>query len=58
MLATRCAAKAIELLREESESKAIGTVNGNIVAYDLAEALAMPRCFDDELYDLVDVLSK
>ena len=58
MLATLCGAKAVELLREESESKAIGTCSGQIVAYDLEEALKMPRRFDSNLYDLVDVLSK
>ncbi len=58
MLATLCGAKAVELLVEGSDSKAIGTVNGNIVAYDLADALTMPKTFDENLYNLVDVLSK
>lgn len=58
MLATLCGAKAVELLVSGSDSKAIGTVNGNIVAYDLEEALKMPTCFNEEMYKLVDVLSK
>jgi 6-phosphofructokinase 1 len=58
MLATLCGAKAVELMTENSSSKAIGMVDGHIVAYDLAEALEMPRVFDKRLYTLVDVLSK
>lgn len=58
MLATLCGAKAVELLAAESESKAIGTCDGHIVAYDLKEALQMPGIFNAELYDLIDVLSK
>ncbi len=58
MLATLCAAKAVELLAEDSDSKAIGMVNGNIVAYPLEEALEMSKTFDENLYNLVDVLSK
>lgn len=58
LLATLCGAKAVELLKDDSESKAIGTVNGNIVAYDLEEALQMPSSFNEEMYNLIDVLSK
>jgi hypothetical protein len=45
-------------MTENSSSKAIGMVDGHIVACDLAEALEMPRVFDKRLYTLVDVLSK
>jgi len=58
MLATLCGAKAVELLSEESSSKAIGTCDGHIIAYDLKEAIEMPKDFDGKLYDLIDVLSK
>lgn len=58
MLATLCGAKAVELLAEGSESKAIGTADGQIVAYDLTEALEMPGRFSEELYKLIDTLSK
>lgn len=58
MLATLCGAKAVEMLKEDSDSKAIGVVNGNIVAYDLEDALNMPKQFDDNLYELVNILSK
>ncbi|MBQ9961124.1 MAG: 6-phosphofructokinase [Firmicutes bacterium] len=58
MLATLTAEKAVELLKNNSQSKAIGTCNGNIVAYDLKDVLKMPKSFNQDLYDLVDVLSK
>lgn len=58
MLATLCGARAVELLRNESESRAVGTVNGKIVDYDLREALNMPKSFNEEMYQLIDILSK
>ncbi len=58
MLATLTGAKAVELLREDSDSKAIGTVNGEIVAYDLQQAMEQKREIDREMYDLIGVLSK
>lgn len=58
MLATLTGAKAVELLQEESDSKAIGTVNGEIVAYDLQQAVEQKREIDREMYDLIGLLSK
>lgn len=58
MLATLTGAKAVELLREDSDSKAIGTVNGEIVAYDLQEAVEQKREIDREMYELIGILSK
>lgn len=58
MLATLTGAKAIELLREDSGSKAIGTINGEIVAFDLQQAMEQKREIDREMYDLIGVLSK
>ena len=57
-LATLTAAKAVDLLWEDSSSKAIGISQGEIVAYDLAEALEAEREFDRNMYDLISVLSK
>jgi 6-phosphofructokinase 1 len=57
-LATLCGAKAVKLLAEESDSRAIGTAGGIITAFDLEEALEQKREIDSELYDLVEVLSK
>ena len=58
MLATLCGAKAIELLEEGKVNQAIGTVGGKIVSFDIEEALKMPGSFNEEMYKLIDVLSK
>jgi 6-phosphofructokinase 1 len=58
ILATLCGSKAVDLLAEDSTSKAIGTENGAIVAFDLIEALEQKRTLDMEMYDLIGVLSK
>lgn len=58
LLATLAGAKAVELLRADSESKAIGTVEGKIVAYDLEEALKQKREIDADLFDLISILGK
>lgn len=57
-LATLTAAKAVELLYADSPSKAIGMSQGAIVAYDLDDALAMPKEFNQNMYELISVLSK
>ena len=57
-LATLTAAKAVELLYADSPSKAIGMSQGTIVAYDLEDALAMPKEFNQNMYNLISVLSK
>lgn len=58
MLASRMANKAVELLYNDEKSKAIGICGGDIVAYDLEQALSMERPFNADLYHLADVLSK
>ena len=58
VLATLMGAKAVEMLAQDSGSKAIGTIDGKIVAYDLEKALEQKRDFDMEMYDLIGVLSK
>lgn len=58
MLATMCGAKAVDLLAEDSQSKAIGIRGGQIIACDLADALRAERTFNEELYELINVLSK
>ena len=57
-LATLTAAKAVELLYADSASKAIGMSQGAIVAYDLEDALNMPKEFNRSMYELISVLSK
>lgn len=58
MLASRMASKAVELLYDDEKSKAIGICGGDIVSYDLEQALSMERPFNADLYRLADVLSK
>ena len=58
VIATLMGAKAVELLDEGSDSKAVGVVDGKIVAYDLEEALEQTREFKRDIYDLIGVLSK
>ena len=58
MLASRMGSKAVELLYDDEESRAIGICGSEICAYELAEALEMKRPFNTELYELADILSK
>lgn len=58
MLATLCGAKAVELLAEEKGNMAVGTRNGVIIAQDLRESLNMKASFNEDMYELVNVLSK
>lgn len=58
VMATLMGAKAAGLLKKDSASKALGIVNGNIIAYDLEEAFYQKKELNMEMYKLIDVLSK
>ncbi|MBF1179319.1 MAG: 6-phosphofructokinase [[Eubacterium] sulci] len=58
LLASQSGAKAIELIQNGIKNRAIGTVNGKIQAFEIEGALAEKPEFDNELYELIDVLSK
>ena len=58
LLASQCGAKAIELIQNGIQNRAIGTVNGKIQDFEIEGALAEKPEFDHELYELIDVLSK
>lgn len=58
MLASQMANKAVELLYNDEDSKAIGVCSGEITAFDLGKALDVKRPFNTELYELADVLSR
>ncbi len=58
LLATLSAAKAVELLANDSQSKAIGTVSGHIEAFDLEQALRQKKETDRDMVDLIGVLAK
>ena len=58
LIATMTAAKAVDLLYDDEDSKAIGVSNGKVVAMDLKEALEVKGEFNRGLYDLANVLGK
>lgn len=58
MLASRMGVKAVEVLLEGKTSRVIGIREGKIIDQDIDEALAIPRRFDDKLYDIANMLSK
>lgn len=58
MLATLSGAKAVELLKNDMDSRAIGVIEGQIRSLPLKDAVEMKREFDKDMYNLVDVLSK
>ncbi len=57
-LATVTAAKAVELLYNDSSSKAIGVSRGELIEMDLADALKVEPVFRSDLYELTNVLGK
>lgn len=57
ILASLMGKKAVELLYNDDESKAIGIVGDEIVSYNLEKALEMKRDFGKEIYELAEVLS-
>ena len=58
LLASICAEKAVELLFDDEDSKAIGVYRDAVIAVDLQEALEVKPEFDMGLYDLANVLGK
>ena len=58
LIATMTAAKAVDLLYDDEDSKAVGVFNGKVVAMDLKEALEVKGEFNRGLYDLANVLGK
>ena len=57
VLASRMGAKAIELLLEGKTSRVVGSKENKIIDMDIDEALALPRTFDKELYEIGNILS-
>lgn len=57
MLASRMGHKAVELLLNDSRSRAIGIVCNEIVHYDLEEAINTERKHDKNMMILADILS-
>ena len=57
VLAARMAVKAVDLIKENKTNRVIGIKNNAIIDMDISEALAMPRTFDNKLYDIAHILS-
>ena len=57
VLASLTGAKAAQLLYDDEPSKAVGVVMGEIVAYDLEEAVEMKRDVSKRIYELAAMLS-
>ena len=57
MLASQVGYRAVQLLKEDSRSRAIGISGNQIVDMDLKEALAMQRMADTSLIRLAEILS-
>ena len=57
-IASETTAKAVELLYNDSSSKAIGICNGEVLTMDLDEAIQVKREFRTDLYELSNVLGK
>jgi 6-phosphofructokinase 1 len=58
VLASRMGAKAVEVLLEGKTSRVIGIKNNEIIDQDIDEALAVERTFNQELFDIAEILSK
>ncbi|WP_234123036.1 6-phosphofructokinase [Clostridium hydrogenum] len=58
MLASRMGVRAVEVLIEGKTSRVVGIRDNKIVDDDIDEALAMPREFNEELYNIANMLSK
>lgn len=57
ILASRMGARAVELLMEGKTQRVIGIKGGDIIDLDTNEALAIPRKFDEKLYEIAKSLS-
>ena len=58
MLASKMGVRAVEVLIEGGTSRVIGIRDNKITDDDIDEALAMPRVFDEKLYDIAMMLAK
>lgn len=58
ILASKMGYKAVELLKADSQSRAVGIKGSDIVDYDLSDALSMEKSLDEAMMRLADILSK
>ena len=58
VLASKMGSKAVELLLEGKTSRVVGIKENVIFDQDIDEALALPRTFDEKLYNIAEEISK
>ena len=56
MLGAKFAVRAVDLLKADKGGRVVGIRNNQIIDDDIAEALAMPRVFNNELYKTATIL--
>jgi len=57
ILASRLGARAVELLEEGKSSRVVGVRGNEVVDFEIEEALAMESKFNEELYNIANILS-
>ena len=57
VVATQMGYAAVKLLKDGIGNRVIGLKNGEIVNYDIYEALNMTKPFDDEMYEIAHITS-
>ena len=57
-IASLTAAKAVDLLFDDADSRAIGFSNGKLFSMPLEEALNIKSEFNSDMYELANVLGK
>ena len=57
ILASRMGYHAVELLENNIGNRIVAIRENRLVDFDIKEALSMPKKFNEELYDLAQVLS-
>lgn len=57
IVASRMGHYAVELLEQEKGNRVVGLQEGNLVDYDIQEALSMKKPFEEELYDMIPEIS-
>ena len=58
VLAARMAVRAVDLMLEDKTNRVVGVKNNQIFDQDISEALAIKHKFNNELYDLMNILAR
>ncbi|MGL4759864.1 MAG: 6-phosphofructokinase [Sarcina sp.] len=58
ILSSKLGAKAVELLIEGKTARVVGIKDNKIIDMDIDEAIAVPRSFDMDLYEMANAINK